>query len=232
MTETGKRILVVDDEESLCEILKFNLEVEGFDVDVAYSAEEALAKPLEQYSLILLDVMMEGMSGFKMAQVMKKNPKTASVPIIFCTAKDGMDDKVAGLDLGADDYIAKPFSIREVLARVKSVLRRTSGPEKREVNAPRVTEFETLRLDLEEKTCTVDGKPVELTKKEFEILDMLIRNGGRILSRDEILHAIWPEDVIVLDRTVDVNITRLRKKIGKYGNHIITRLGYGYGFES
>ena len=126
MAEEKKRILVVDDEESLCEILKFNLEVEGFDVDVAYSAEEALAKPLETYSLILLDVMMEGMNGFRMAQLMKKEPKTASVPIIFCTAKDGMDDKVAGLNLGADDYIAKPFSIREVVARARSVLRRTS----------------------------------------------------------------------------------------------------------
>jgi two-component system phosphate regulon response regulator PhoB len=232
MAEEKKRILVVDDEESLCEILKFNLEVEGFDVDVAYSAEEALAKPLETYSLILLDVMMEGMNGFRMAQLMKKEPKTASVPIIFCTAKDGMDDKVAGLNLGADDYIAKPFSIREVVARARSVLRRTSQHGTGEPESPRITEFEGLKLDLAEKVCTVDGNPADLTKKEFEILNMLIMNRGRILSREEILHSVWPDDVIVLYRTVDVNITRLRKKIGRYGSHIETRLGYGYGFRS
>lgn len=232
MAEEKKRILVVDDEESLCEILKFNLEVEGFDVDVAYSAEEALAKPLETYSLILLDVMMEGMNGFRMAQLMKKEPKTASVPIIFCTAKDGMDDKVAGLNLGADDYIAKPFSIREVVARARSVLRRTSQHGAGEPESPKITEFEGLKLDLAEKVCTVDGNPADLTKKEFEILNMLILNRGRILSREEILHSVWPDDVIVLDRTVDVNITRLRKKIGRYGGHIETRLGYGYGFRS
>lgn len=229
MDNRAYKILVVDDEEALCEILQFNLEVEGFAVDVAYSAEQALGLTLKQYDLILLDVMMGGISGFKMAMMMKKNPETASIPIIFCTAKDDMDNKVAGLDLGADDYIAKPFSTREVVARVKSVLRRTSGSANQ--SAEDNVKFETLVLYCARKRCTLDGNEVTLTKKEFEILNLLLRNRGRIFSREEILHRIWSDEVIVLDRTIDVNITRLRKKIGRYGNHIVTRLGYGYGFE-
>ena len=199
---TKHKILVVDDEESLCEILQFNLEVEGYEVDTAYSAEQALGMHPERYSLILLDVMMGEMSGFKMARQLRAQPETAAVPIIFCTAKDTEDDTVAGLNIGADDYIAKPFSVREV-----------------------------LDMDLVRKICTVDGTPLALTKKEFEILALLLSNRGRIFSREEILHQVWSDEVIVLDRTIDVNITRLRRKIGVYGDHIVTRLGYGYGFE-
>lgn len=221
------KILVVDDEESLCEILQFNLEVDGYDVDVAYSAEQALEMHPEKYSLILLDVMMGEMSGFRMAQILKSKTETARIPIIFCTARDTEDDTVAGLNLGADDYIAKPFSIREVQARVRSVLRRTgNGGEE-----PETLGFETLRMDLRRKVCTLDGAEIALTKKEFEILALLLSNRGVIFSREEILRRIWSDEVIVLDRTVDVNITRLRRKIGPYGEHIVTRLGYGYGFE-
>lgn len=222
------KILVVDDEESLCEILQFNLEVEGYDVDVASSAEQALDMHPERYSLILLDVMMGEMSGFRMARLLKERPEMARVPIIFCTARDTEDDTVAGLNLGADDYIAKPFSIREVLARVRSVLRRTASGEA-ETEA---IGYETLRMDLRNKSCTIDGAEVALTKKEFEILALLLSNRGVIFSREEILRRIWSDEVIVLDRTVDVNITRLRRKIGPYGEHIVTRLGYGYGFEA
>ena len=222
------KILVVDDEESLCEILQFNLEVEGYEVDVAYSAEQALGMHPERYSLILLDVMMGEMSGFRMAQLLKSKPETAKVPVIFCTAKDTEDDTVAGLNLGADDYIAKPFSIREVLARVRSVLRRTAGTQEES----EVVAFEGLSLDLRSKRCTLDGEPLALTKKEFEILALLLSNRGVIFSREEILRRIWSDEVIVLDRTVDVNITRLRRKVGPYGEHIVTRLGYGYGFEA
>ncbi len=221
------KILVVDDEESLCEILQFNLEVEGYDVDVAYSAEQALGMHPERYSLILLDVMMGETSGFRMARILKENPATAQVPVIFCTARDSEDDTVAGLNLGADDYIAKPFSIREVLARVRSVLRRTATAEAE----PETIAFEGLEMDLRRKACTLDGKELALTKKEFEILALLIAHRGVIFSREEILHRIWSDEVIVLDRTIDVNITRLRRKIGPYGKHIVTRLGYGYGFE-
>ena len=221
------KILVVDDEESLCEILQFNLEVEGYEVDVAYSAEQALGMHPERYSLILLDVMMGEMSGFRMAQLLKSKPETAKVPVIFCTAKDTEDDTVAGLNLGADDYIAKPFSIREVLARVRSVLRRTAGTQEES----EVVAFEGLSLDLRSKRCTLDGEPLALTKKEFEILALLLAHRGTIFSREEILHRVWSDEVTVLDRTIDVNITRLRRKIGRYGEHIVTRLGYGYGFE-
>ncbi len=222
------KILIVDDEESLCEILQFNLEVEGYEADVAYSAEQALEMHPERYSLILLDVMMGEMSGFKMARILKSNPETARVPIIFCTARDTEDDTVAGLNLGADDYIAKPFSIREVLARVRSVLRRTASPQ----TESEVIGYEGLEMDLRRKSCTVDGEEVSLTKKEFEILSLMLSHRGVIFSREEILHRVWSDEVVVLDRTIDVNITRLRRKIGRYGEHIVTRLGYGYGFEA
>ena len=212
---TKYKILVVDDEESLCEILQFNLEVEGYEVDVAYSAEQALDMHPERYSLILLDVMMGETSGFKMARQLKSRPETAGVPIIFCTARDTEDDT------------AKPFSIREVLARVRSVLRRTAQPAAEE----KAVAFEGLRMDLTRKVCTIDGEPLALTKKEFEILALLLSSRGKIFSREEILRQVWSDEVIVLDRTIDVNITRLRRKIGPYGEHIVTRLGYGYGFE-
>lgn len=220
------KILVVDDEESLCEILQFNLEVEGYEVEVAYSAEQALEMHPERFSLILLDVMMGPMSGFRMAQLLRAKPETAYIPVIFCTARDTEDDTVAGLNLGADDYIAKPFSVREAMARVRSVLRRTAQPEAETVG------FEELRMDLRRKVCTLSGEPVSLTKKEFEILALLLANPGVIFSRDEMLKRVWSDEVIVLDRTIDVNITRLRRKIGPYGDHIVTRLGYGYGFEA
>lgn len=222
------KILIVDDEESLCEILQFNLEVEGYEADVAYSAEQALEMHPERYSLILLDVMMGEMSGFKMARILKSNPETARVPVIFCTARDTEDDTVAGLNLGADDYIAKPFSIREVLARVRSVLRRTASPQ----TESEVIGYEGLEMDLRRKSCTVDGNEVSLTKKEFEILSLMLSHRGVIFSREEILHRVWSDEVVVLDRTIDVNITRLRRKIGRSGEHIVTRLGYGYGFEA
>lgn len=161
---TKYKILVVDDEESLCEILQFNLEVEGYEVDVAYSAEQALDMHPERYSLILLDVMMGETSGFKMARQLKSRPETAGVPIIFCTARDTEDDTVAGLNIGADDYIAKPFSIREVLARVRSVLRRTAQPAAEE----KAVAFEGLRMDLTRKVCTIDGEPLALTKRSLK----------------------------------------------------------------
>ena len=222
-----KKILVVDDEESLCEILQFNLETEGFDVDVAYSAEQALQMPLAKYSLILLDIMMGAISGIKMAQMMKQNEKLSAIPIIFITAKDAEDDMVYGLNIGADDYISKPFSIREVVARIKSVLRRSTGSDKD--NA--ILTFDTLAVDTEKKICTLDGEEVKLTKTEMELLVMFLQYKGRIFTREEILKRVWKDEVIVLDRTFDVNITRLRKKIGDYGKYIVTRLGYGYGFD-
>ena len=222
------RILVVDDEESLCEILQFNLEGEGYEVTTANSAEEALRLDIKSYDLILLDVMMGEMSGTRMASLLKADPETAHVPIIFCTARDCEDDRVSGLELGADDYIAKPFSVRELVARVKSVLRRTRHGDEAE---DRIV-YEGLCIDCRRKVCTMDGEPVQLTKKELEILMLLLSNRGRIFSREQILQSVWSDKVIVLDRTIDVNITRLRRKIGRYGDKIVTRQGYGYGFEA
>ena len=223
------RILVVDDEEDLCEILKFNLEIEGYDVDTAFSAEDALKLDISSYNLLLLDVMMGERSGFKLANMLRKNEKTAKMPIIFLTAKDTENDLLTGFNLGADDYISKPFSIRQVVARVKAVLRRTaSKPLEQE---PELLAYETLILDTKRIKASVNGEEVPLTKKEFEILKLLLENKGNVFSREEILSRIWKDEVYVLDRTIDVNITRLRKKIGIYGKNIVTRLGFGYCFE-
>lgn len=224
------RILVVDDEEDLCEILKFNLENEGYEVDTANSAEEALKMDISSYNLLLLDVMMGEISGFKMANMLKKDKKTAHVPIIFITAKDTENDTVTGFNLGADDYISKPFSLREVIARVKAVLRRTATIET-EKALEQIT-YQTLTIDITKKKVSIDDEEVALTKKEFEILFLLLQNKGRVFSREDILARIWSDEVYVLDRTIDVNITRLRKKIGIYGKRIVTRLGYGYCFET
>ena len=224
-----QKILVVDDEEDLCEILKFNLEIEGYEVDTAFSAEEALKMDIPSYQLLLLDVMMGEISGFKMASILQKNEKTAGIPIIFLTAKDTENDMLTGFNLGADDYISKPFSIRQVVARGKAVLRRTTDKEKPQENER--LEYETLSLDIKRIKATVDGQEVSLTKKEFEILRLLLENKGNVFSREEILSRIWKDEVYVLDRTIDVNITRLRKKIGPYGKNIVTRLGFGYCFE-
>ena len=180
---TKYKILVVDDEESLCEILQFNLEVEGYEVDVAYSAEQALDMHPERYSLILLDVMMGETSGFKMARQLKSRPETAGVPIIFCTARDTEDDTVAGLNIGADDYIAKPFSIREVLARVRSVLRRTAQPAAEE----KAVAFEGLRMDLTRKVCTIDGEPLALILHDEARTAVNLYGAAALLARQNIL---------------------------------------------
>jgi DNA-binding response OmpR family regulator len=225
------RILVVDDEEDLCEILQFNLETEGYVVEVAYSAEEALKLDVSSFHLILLDVMMGEMSGFKMARLLRDNPHTARIPIIFLTARDTENDKLTGFNIGADDYIPKPFSIREVVARVKAVIRRYAVPEE-EKPEDRLLMYEGLVMNLGNKKVVVDGVEVQFTKKEFEMLRLFLEYRNRVFTRDEILSRVWTEDVIVLDRTIDVNITRLRKKVGQYGKNIVTRLGYGYCFES
>lgn len=228
------RILVVDDEESLCEILKFNLEREGYDVTTATSAEEALALELGELDLVILDVMMGELSGFGLARILRKRSETATLPIIFCSALDNEEDKIKGLDIGADDYISKPFSIAEVLARVRSVLRRsTRRSEAVAKNAEEeyVISFESLTINTLSKSCRIDGQEIALTRKEFDILVLLLSNRGTILSREQIMKRVWSDEVIVLDRTIDVNITRMRKKLGRYGNNIITRTGYGYGFE-
>lgn len=230
------KILVVDDELDICEILQYNLETEGFEVATACSAEEALELPLQDYGLILLDVMMGEMSGFQMARRLKGNAATAHIPIIFITALDGEDNLVKGLNIGADDYIAKPLSMKEVKARVRAVLRRTAQPQQAAPAAngkpadARIV-YEGIALDLNAKTATCDGQELVFTKLEFELLSFFLQHPNRVFSREDLLRYCWPQDVMVLDRTVDVNITRLRKKIGRYGKQIKTRVGYGYCFE-
>mgnify|MGYP003023127080 FL=1 len=231
MDEKDSRILVVDDEQDLCEILKFNLETEGYQVETANSAEEALEKDIASYNLLLLDVMMGGMSGFQLAKQLKNSEVTAHIPIIFLTARDTENDTVTGFNLGADDYISKPFSIREVMVRVRAVLRRTAS-RLEGAEEPAVISYQGLLLNLDKKSVSVDGEDVPFTKTEFELLRLLLDERGRVFSRQELIDRVWPKDVLVLDRTVDVNITRMRKKIGKFAKCIVTRLGFGYYFDA
>ncbi|WP_279150618.1 response regulator transcription factor [Muribaculum intestinale] len=230
------KILIVDDEEPICEILKYNLELEGYEADYALSAKEAMNLDLSSYALFILDIMMDQVSGFDFAKQLRNNIKTENTPIIFCSALDGEDDTVMGLNIGGDDYITKPFVISEVLARVRAVLRRSQASQQYAYNVSQaLTEpdivFKTLRIDRNEKACYLDGQPVALTKTEFEILLFFLTHRNRIYSREEIIREVWPDDVVVSNRTIDTNITRLRKKIDPYGNYIITRLGFGYGFK-
>ena len=229
-----KRVLVVDDEQDLCEILLYNLRAAGYEAEAAYTGEAAWNLMhhaqciMHNYDLLILDVMMPGMSGFELAQRLKGDAQTSHIPIIFLTAKDTEDDTLQGFGLGADHYVTKPFSVREVVARVKAVLARSQSNS----IAENIISFEGLVLDLGKKTTTVDGESVGLTKTEFELLGLLLKYRGQVFSRQQIFDAVWPEDVVVSDRTVDVNVTRLRKKIGRYGNCIVSRQGFGYVFES
>lgn len=228
------RILVIDDEESWCEILKFNLEKEGYEVDTAYSAEEALGMDLSSYSLMIVDIMMERLSGFDFAKRLKNSVSTEHIPIIFCSALSGEDDKVMGLNIGADDYITKPFINAEVIARVRAVLRRSHVTEQIKANAdkglyePDIV-FKTLRVSRNERMCYINGQPLDLTPTEYEILLFFLTHRNRIHSRAEIIRQVW--DRAVSNRIVDTNIARLRNKIGEYGQHIHTRPGFGYGFK-
>ena len=222
-----KKILVVDDEQDLCEILLYNLRAAGYEAEAAYSGEMAMEKEPSRYDLLILDVMMPGMSGFELARRLKSEPETSKLPIIFLTAKDTEDDTLEGFGLGADDYVTKPFSVREVMARVKAVLSRSQQKSIEKI----LVSFEGLVMDLSKKTTMVDGESVSLTKTEFELLGLLLRHRGQVFSRQQIFDAVWPEDVVVSDRTVDVNITRMRKKIGRYGSYIVSRQGFGYVFE-
>lgn len=222
MKENSKgKILVVDDEEALREALGTYLRLEGYEVDVASGAEEAMGMAIGAYNLILLDIMMDGISGTEMASELKRRPETSSIPIIFLTALQDEEDMVAGLNLGADDYIVKPYSVRNVLARVEAVLRR-SKPRKRE----------NVECDRDTLICTVDGASLKLPRKEFEILALMLENPGRIFTREELMRRIWPEGIVVTDRSVDVHVTRIRSKLGNYGSCLVSRSGYGYGWRN
>lgn len=233
------RILVIDDEEAVCEILKFNLEKEGYEVDCAYSAEEALDMDLPQYDLFMVDIMMDQLSGFDFAKRIRNVTDTEEKPILFCSALNDEDAVVKGLNIGADDYVTKPFVIGEVIARVRAILRRTGRGDKRAEGAPAEKDslyesdvtFKGLRIDRNDKECYVDGEPITLTRTEFDILLFFLTHCNRIHSREEIMKNVWGDDVVVSERTIDTNITRLCKKLGKYDKYIITRQGFGYGFK-
>lgn len=256
----GTKILIVDDEKEICEILKYNLQLEGFDANIVYSAEEALQMDLTSYSLIILDIMMDNVNGFEMARQLKKDPATMYIPIIFCSALSGEDEHIMGLNIGADDYITKPFRTREVVARVKSVLRRTRVTKELSANIQQthpaghvaqaqsetkssivtqatqdrpgdVLVYKNLRIDNNTKLCYINGENISLTRTELELLSFLLRHRNNIYSRKELLSKIWNDSDNVSYRTIDTNITRLRKKLGEYGRCITTRLGYGYGFQ-
>lgn len=229
------KILVVDDEESICEILKYNLSLEGYNVDTACCAEEALEFDLPSYSLIILDIMMDSISGFDFAKRLKNTIVTEKIPILFCSALNGEDEKVLGLNLGADDFITKPFQIREFMARVRSVIRRSSLNKyiEKEIASgtylPDIV-FKDLRIDQNKREAFIDANPIPLTKMEYALLLYLVSKKNTIHSRDEIMQQVWHKDISTF-RTIDTTVTRLRKKLGDYGSHIITRLGYGYGFQ-
>ncbi|MDE7153362.1 MAG: response regulator transcription factor [Muribaculaceae bacterium] len=233
------RILVIDDEESICEILKFNFEKEGWEADCYYSAEEALNHDLSIYNICVVDIMMERLSGFDFVKQMKYNPATEHIPIILCSAMSGEDHKVMGLNIGADDYVTKPFNIPEVIARVKAVLRRYGTSTQPRVEMPQKPKsdslsdltFRSLRIDRNEKTCYCNGQPIKLTRTEYDLLVFFLTHRNHVFSRDEILKEVWPDEVRVTPRTVDVNLTRLRKKIDTFGQYIETRVGFGYGFN-
>ena len=225
--EGKQRILVVDDENDICEVIKLNLELNGYAVDTASTAEEALKKDLSQFSLLLLDVMMGEMSGYELTKKIREDNKFASLPIILCTAKDQESDVETGFLSGADDYIKKPFSMKELILRVQSLLRRCQNSQQQK----NILSYQGLIIDRNMKICEVDGVNVPLTKKEFDILELFLSSPEIIFSREEILDKVWEEDVLVIDRTIDVNINRLRKKLGEYGKNIITKSGYGYGFK-
>lgn len=223
MNTEGKKILIVDDESSISSALATYLRLEGWETDTAASAAEALDCDVASYSLFILDIMMDGMSGTELAEVLHSRPDTCRTPIIFLTARTGEDDMVEALRNGADDYIAKPFSMKNVAARVQAVMRRVSAPIAPE---PGVT------VDRASLSCRVDGNPVQLPRKEFEILALLLENPGRIFTREELLARVWPDKVIVTDRSVDVHIRRLRMALGSYGKNIVSRSGYGYGWQN
>lgn len=222
------KILLVDDDQNISEILEFNLKSEGFEVHCVFSAEEALEKDINSYNIVLLDVMMGGMSGYKMAEKLRLDG--VLTPIIFLTAKDTENDMLTGFSVGGDDYISKPFSIKEVIARVKAVLKRseTKAVEKQEMN---ILQIEDLQIDYSLKEISIGQKKIALTKKEFELLALLSAQPDHIFSREEIIQKIWNETPFITERTVDVHITRLRKKLDQYAALITNRSGYGYRFK-
>jgi two-component system, OmpR family, alkaline phosphatase synthesis response regulator PhoP len=222
-------ILVIEDEKDIVESLEYNLKKEGYKVSKAYDGINGLRLAEEKIpSLVLLDLMLPGLDGLEVCRRIKRNPKTAAVPVIMLTAKGSETDKVVGLELGADDYIVKPFSIKELIARIKTILRRYEKPAEKPAA---VVKFKDLEIDTDKHEVRAAGKPVELTAKEFQLLLHLAENKERVFSRERLLDTVWGIDVAIETRTVDVHMRRLREKLGKAGHHLVTLRGVGYKFK-
>lgn len=220
------KILIVDDEPDICEILAFNLKNEGLNVSIANSAEEALEIIDNTYRLILLDVMMDGMSGYKMAEKLREAKN--NIPIIFLTAKRSENDMLTGFSVGADDYIIKPFSIKEVIARVKAILKREDLKNADKQESLPLLEMGDLSLNKFNKEVKIGDEQISLTKTEFELLLHFMSSPSKLFTREDLINSVWRDNTFITERTVDVHITRLRKKIGQYGKYITSRSGYGY----
>lgn len=226
----NRTILVVDDEKDIVEMLKYNLQKEGYKVVSAYNGKEALERAQQRPDLILLDIMMPVMDGFQTLKALKQNKDTESIPVLFLTAKGAETDEIVGLEIGAEDYIIKPISIGKILARIRTVLRRVDQPQLK-AKGPDILTIEDLQINVPNYSVTISKKDVAFPKKEFETLVYLVRNRGRVITRQSLLDAIWGENVYVVDRTVDVHIRKIREKLGKYGDHIETVKGVGYRFK-
>jgi two-component system alkaline phosphatase synthesis response regulator PhoP len=227
-----KKILVVDDEKDIVDILKYNLEKEHeFDVLAAYNGKEALELVESHPDLILLDIMMPELNGFEVCKQLKQNPATSKIPVIFLTAKENEIDEILGLELGADDYIHKPLSPRKVIARVKSVIRRSNVEAERNTKIDEVIKFKNLEVDSITHSVKINKKEIFFPKKEFQLLHFLIANRGRVFSREILLNQIWGENIYVVDRTVDVHVAKVREKLGEYNDYIETIKGLGYRFK-
>ncbi|RMD96033.1 MAG: DNA-binding response regulator [Calditrichaeota bacterium] len=227
----GRKILLVDDEQDILDLLKFNLEAEGYDILTAKDGEKALEMARHDLpDLILLDVMLPEKDGWEVIRELRRDKLTEKLPVIFLTAKDSEIDEVVGLELGADDYIVKPISIRKLLARVKNTLRKAEHQGEMH-DAP--IRFDGLEIDPHSYQVKLDGRAVKLTKKEFEVLVYLAQRPGRVITRDTLLDNIWGYDVVVTDRTIDVHIRKIREKLGtRYMNLIETIKGVGYRFKA
>ena len=223
----SKTILIVDDEPDLCEILSYNLHNAGYDTIVAHSGVEALKEDFNHVDLVLLDVMMPAMSGIEVARRLRQRQDVKAVPIIFLTALDSEHDILDGFDAGADDYMSKPFSVKELMARIKAVLSRSGT-----VDSLTIATYNQMIVNHEDKSVEINGTLVELSRLEFDILWLLMTHRGHVYSREELMREAWPSGVVVSSRTIDVNITRIRKKIEPYSKCLRTRHGYGYYFTN
>ncbi|MCW8812893.1 MAG: response regulator transcription factor [Chlorobium sp.] len=226
-----KKILLVDDEEDILEFLKYNLERENFEVLVSTKGEDALKQLSQSPDLIVLDIMMPGMDGFELYELIKKNKESQDIPIIFLTAKSGETDEIKGLNLGASDYIQKPISPKKLIARIKSNLRKSTGQEKKK-QEPKEVKIGPLVIDVEKFVVKIEGRQKFFPRKEFQLLYFFANNPGKVVNRETLLKEIWGNDVYVIDRTIDVHIRKIREKLGKHSELIETVKGIGYRFKN